>query len=140
MTFVWELVSAVVPQIPVIQFPKWPDIILDLHNIRVGLDVALPEFNITPRPILLPNLPSLSLPSAPSLNITLPSIPVLPEIKIPELPDLPSLPKIELPDLPPPPKIPKLLAAIEVIADIAKLVTKAMCLLKTSIFIPEWRA
>ncbi|MDR1945352.1 MAG: hypothetical protein LBQ59_04775 [Candidatus Peribacteria bacterium] len=34
MTFIWELISAVIPNIPVIEFPKWPDIILDLHNIR----------------------------------------------------------------------------------------------------------
>ena len=32
--FIFKLISAVIPQIPVIQFPKWPDIILDLHNIR----------------------------------------------------------------------------------------------------------
>lgn len=32
--FIWKLISMVIPQVPVIQFPKWPDIILDLHNIR----------------------------------------------------------------------------------------------------------
>jgi hypothetical protein len=35
MYFIWKLISMVIPQIPVIQFPKWPDIIIDLHNIRV---------------------------------------------------------------------------------------------------------
>ena len=30
----FSLIDAVVPQIPVIRFPKWPDIIIDLHNIR----------------------------------------------------------------------------------------------------------
>jgi len=32
--FIFKLISMILPQIPVIQFPKWPDIILDLHNIR----------------------------------------------------------------------------------------------------------
>ncbi|MDR2639901.1 MAG: hypothetical protein LBC61_00755 [Candidatus Peribacteria bacterium] len=65
MTFIWELVSAVVPSIPVIEFPKWPDIIVDLHNIRASLDISLPEFKITPRPLILPDLPDLSLPDTP---------------------------------------------------------------------------
>jgi hypothetical protein len=30
----FSLIDMIVPQIPIIQFPKWPDIILDLHNIR----------------------------------------------------------------------------------------------------------
>ena len=45
MTFIWKLISAVIPDIPVIQFPKWPDIIIDLHNIRAGLTITLPEFS-----------------------------------------------------------------------------------------------
>jgi hypothetical protein len=32
--FIWELISAVIPEMPIILFPKWPDIIMDLHNIR----------------------------------------------------------------------------------------------------------
>lgn len=136
----FELISMVVPDIPVIQFPKWPDIILDLHNIRASLNIMLPEFNITPRPILLPELPNLYLPDAPNVNISFPSVPVLPKLEIPELPDLPSLPTVELPDLPPPPTLPKMFASLEAILDILKLVTKAMCILKSSPFVPEWRA
>lgn len=137
---IFELVSFTIPQIPVIEFPKWPDVVLDLHNIRWGLNIDLPEFDITPRPILLPELPSLSLPSVPTANLSLPSIPVLPELIIPELPDIPSLPSIDLPDLPPAPSLPKLLSNLEIILDIARLVTKAMCILKKSPFVPEWRA
>ena len=140
----WEfsLISMILPKIPVIRFPKWPDIILDLHNIRAWLIVTLPEFNITSKPIILPNLPELYLPSAPgvNVNINLPKLPVLPKLEIPKLPDLPTLPKIELPDLPPPPKLPKLLSSIEVILDIIKLIMKAMCILKSSPLHPEWRA
>jgi hypothetical protein len=60
--------------------------------------------------------------------------------EIPELPDLPSLPSVELPDLPPPPTLPEMFAQLQVILDILKLIAKAMCILKMSPFVPEWRA
>lgn len=138
--FIWKLISMVLPKIPVIQFPKWPDIYLDLHNIRVLLLILIPEFEFNLRPILLPTLPNLYLPNSPNVNIHLPSLPLLPEFELPTLPDLPSLPTVELPNLPPPPKLPKLLSVIEAYLNILKLITKAMCILKTSPFVPEWRA
>jgi len=138
--FIWELISAVIPEMPIILFPKWPDIIMDLHNIRAWLDIALPEFKFASRPIILPLLPDLILPNVPTVNINLPTLPILPTIELPELPDLPSLPTVELPNLPPPPTLPKLFASLEWVVDILKLITKAMCLLKTSPFVPEWRA
>lgn len=138
--FVWKLVSMVIPKIPVIQFPKWPDIYLDLHNIRVSLVIGLPEFEFNLRPIVLPTLPNLYLPNSPSARLNLPRLPLLPEFDLPTLPDLPSLPTIELPNLPPPPKLPKLLSAIEAFLNILKIITKVMCILKTSPFVPEWRA
>lgn len=140
MYFIWKLISLIIPKIPVIQFPKWPDIILDLHNVRLGLVISLPDFNFVPRPIVLPNLPNLYLPDLPSLNLSLPKIPVLPKLEIPDLPLLPSIPKIELPDLPPPPTIPKIFSSLEAILDIIALVVKIMCFLRPGLFIPEWRA
>lgn len=142
MTFIWQMISVVIPKIPVIQFPKWPDIIMDLHNVRAGLTISLPEFNFNTRPILLPELPNLYLPDVPTLAINwlLPELPILPVINIPELPDLPALPTVELPNLPPPPTLPKLFASLESILEIIKAITKAMCILKTSPFVPEWRA
>jgi|TARA_Y100001960_G_C14709491_1_gene846168 hypothetical protein len=77
------------------------------------LDIALPEFKFTSRPIILPLLPDLILPDVPTVNINLPTLPVLPTIVLPELPDLPSLPTVELPNLPPPPTLPKLFASLE---------------------------
>ncbi|MCP4523251.1 MAG: hypothetical protein GY828_03460, partial [Candidatus Gracilibacteria bacterium] len=139
-TFIWKLISVVIPEIPVIQFPKWPDIILDLHHIRAGLVITLPEFTFGTRPIILPNLPNLYLPDAPNVNIVLPSLPVLPTIDLPELPDLPVLPTVELPNLPPPPTLPKMFASLEEVLEILKVITKAMCILKTSPFTPEWKA
>lgn len=129
-----------IPKLPIIQFPKWPDIILDLHNVRAGITIYLPDFEINLRPIVLPTLPELKLPDVPSVNLQLPELPILPEFTIPELPELPSLPTVELPDLPPPPKIPKLFGAVEGILNIMKLVTKVMCIIKQSPFVPEWRA
>jgi len=139
---IWKKVSMATPQIPVIQFPKWPDVILDLHNIRMWIKIVLPEFNFTNRPILLPTLPRLRLPDIPdlSLSFTLPSLPVLPELNIWELPDLPSIPSITLPNLPPPPTLPRIFSSIEWVVNIIKLITKMMCILKTSPFVPEWRA
>ncbi len=136
----FQLVSAIVPKPPIIQFPKWPDIIMDLHNIRAGLVIYLPDFSINPRPIVLPTLPALRLPDTPNASLSLPALPLLPTFTIPTLPDLPTLPTVELPNLPPPPKIPKLFGAVEGVLNILKLVTKAMCILKTSPFVPEWRA
>jgi hypothetical protein len=140
LNFVLKLINMIIPKIPIIQFPKWPDIILDLHNIRAGMVIYMPDFKFTLRPIILPNLPYLILPDIPSIRIQLPALPILPTIKLPELPDLPSLPKVILPDLPPPPKLPKMFASLTAIADIMKLITKAMCILKGSPFVPEWRA
>lgn len=138
--FIWKLISMIIPKIPVIQFPKWPDIYLDLHNIRVAINITIPEFEFSSRPILLPTLPNIYLPDAPNVNINLPSLPVLPTFEIPDLPDLPSLPTVILPNLPPAPKLPKLFASLEWVLNILKLVTKAMCILKSSPFVPEWRA
>ncbi|MDD5769409.1 MAG: hypothetical protein PHE25_00425 [Candidatus Gracilibacteria bacterium] len=140
MYFIWKLISAIIPKIPVIQFPKWPDIYIDLHNIRVQLNLLIPEFELNFRPIVIPHLPRLYLPSSPNVNINIPSLPLLPKLILPELPLLPSIPKIELPNLPPPPKLPKLFSSIEGVLKILKLVTKIMCILKTSPFVPERRA
>jgi hypothetical protein len=111
--FTFQLISAVIPSAPIIQFPKWPDIILDMHNIRAGMTVYMPDFDINMRPIVLPSLPLLGLPNVPSLGFSLPALPQLPSFELPELPDLPTLPTVELPDLPPPPKIPKIFGAVE---------------------------
>lgn len=139
-TTIWWLISMVIPSIPVIQFPKWPDIIVDLHNIRAWLTINLPEFSVASRPIVLPYLPDLHLPDTPTVNINFPKLPLLPSIEIPELPDIPSLPSVELPDLPPPPTLPKILSSIEAVLNILKLIAKMMCIMKSSPFVPEWRA
>ncbi len=136
----FEIISMITPKIPVIKFPKWPDVVLDLHKIRFNLNIRLPEFNFNKRPIVLPPAPSLTLPDSPWAWLSLPALPILPSMEIPGLPDLPWLPTIKLPDLPPPPKLPKLFSSIEWFLNILKLITKAMCIIKKSPFVPESRA
>lgn len=139
--FIFKVISAVIPKIPIIKFPKWPDIVLDLHNIRLGLRILMPEFDFHISPIVLPHLPRLALPNVPGLGIGLPTVPAPPKFpNLPDLPDLPSLPVIDLPDLPPPPKIPKMFAAITGVLEILKLVSKILCILRKNPFVPEWRA
>ena len=139
--FIMKIISAVIPKIPIIQFPKWPDIWLDLHNIRGGLRILMPEFHFNFVPMVLPQLPRLSLPDVPTVGIGLPSLPILPRLpELPNLPDLPSLPVIKLPDLPPPPTIPKLFGGIAAVLEIFKIVAKILCILRTNPFVPEWRA
>lgn len=142
LNFEFELISMIVPNIPIIKFPKWPDIILDLHNIRAWLEIVLPQIQVEPRTINLPDLPPLILPDGIDINISIsiPEVPLLPEINIPELRDLPSLPSFELPNLPPAPMLPKIFSQLEWFLNILKLITKAMCILKSSPFVPEWRA
>lgn len=133
-----RLLSMLIPKIPVIKFPRWPDIVLDLHNIRLGLDIVMPEFTIKPVPIILPNLPKLFLPDAPNALINIPAIPTLPALpNLPNLPDLPSLPRIELPNLPPPPKIPNLFGGIAGVLDILKLLIKVVCYMQNTPLVPE---
>jgi hypothetical protein len=33
--FKYKIISALIPSIPVIQFPRWPDIVLDLSDVRL---------------------------------------------------------------------------------------------------------
>jgi hypothetical protein len=139
--FLFKILSGIIPTPPIIRFPKWPDIILDLHNIRAGLRIPIPEIDIRIVPLTLPQLPKLALPDVPTASIGLPALPQLPQIpQLPDLPDLPSLPLIDLPDLPPPPKIPKLFGAIAAVLDILRLIGKILCLLRLNPFAPEWRA
>lgn len=139
--FIFKLISAIIPKIPVIKFPKWPDIVLDLHNIRLGLRILMPTYHFNTTPIVLPTPPKLFLPDTPSLTIGFPSIPQLPNLpNLPNLPTPPSLPSLTLPELPPPPTIPKLFAAISATLNILKIIKKIMCILRMNPFVPEWRA
>lgn len=128
-----------IPSIPVLKFPKWPDIVLDLSDIRLGINISMPNFIPRISPIRLPNLPNLSIGSI-GASLDLPAIPILPALPpLPDLPDLPSLPRIKLPDLPPPPKIPKIAGSITAFLSIMKLISKMYCYYQKTVLIPEWQ-
>lgn len=107
--FKFKAISAFVPSIPIIQFPKWPDIVLDLSDVRFAITIDVPDYKFNVTPLRLPNLPTLALPGSPTLSLGLPALPTLPALpNLPSFPELPSLPKISFPPLPPPPKLPKM--------------------------------
>lgn len=136
----FKLISAIIPQIPVISFPKWPDIVLDLSDVRLGIDISVPDFNFRISPMRLPSLPNISLPNSPSASLNLPTLPVLPALpNLPDLPQLPSLPTVKLPDLPPPPKLPKIGGSLKASLDILKLAAQIYCYYQHTMLVPEWQ-
>ncbi len=139
--FLFKLISALIPSVPVLQFPRWPNIILNLSDVRLAMSVKVPEFVFNVRPIRLPNLPELGLPGMPGANLALPKLDVIPPLPIlPELPDLPSLPRIQFPNLPPPPKLPKLFGSVQAMLKIIDLFLKVRCYVQNTVLVPEWRA
>ena len=120
------------------KFPRWPNIVLDLSDIRLGVNIDIPDLQFNIKPLRLPSLPSLALPNSPQLLLNLPPLPLIPPIpKFPDLPDLPSLPRLALPNLPPPPKIPKIFGSIAAVLKIFRLVGKIYCYLNNTYLAPE---
>ena len=136
--WILKLISMIIPSIPIINFPKWPDIVLDLSDVRLGISISMPNFDPRISPIRLPSLPTLSIGDI-SAILSLPPLYIIPAIPpLPDLPDLPSLPKVKLPDLPPPPKIPKLAGSIAGFLKIMKLISKMYCFMQNTFLVPEW--
>jgi hypothetical protein len=132
--WLWIVISAVIPPIPVIKMPRWPDIELDFSNIELGIDIAYPVFNFSFYPLELPDMPS---PSFSGLNLPpIPQLPPLPDLHLDfEIPTI-QLPK--LPNLPPAPLIPQLSQSISVVLKIFKIVTLIQCLYRQIPLSPEW--
>ncbi len=127
-----------VPEFPVIEFPKLPDIVIDVSQIQAGLDVKWPDVKFKPSPISLPSLPRLILPSTDldlDFNINV-EIPVLPTFDMNfELPDLPALTLPTLPSLPPPPAIPEILPDVQAALNISSNILRIISLIRSG-FIP----
>ncbi len=123
---------AVIPEPPIIPFPKLPDIYIDVSQIQAGLTITWPNIRFKPEPIIFPQIPRVRIPDIPTLTIILPTIPVLPEPPnlLLELPDLPPLPLPSLPDLPPPPKVPEFPVSIRITISILKEIMRILCLIK----------
>ena len=132
-----------IPEPPIIDLPKWPDIVLDISQIQAGLEISWPDVQFQAEPLVLPDLPTLTLPDLPTLNVslTLPSIPVLPgPPDLPELPDLPGIPIPDLPDIPPPPEVPSLDVALQITLKLVGNILKIICLVKQGIIpTPEYQ-
>ncbi|MBT4936369.1 hypothetical protein HON22_00465, partial [Candidatus Peregrinibacteria bacterium] len=131
---------------PVIQFPKWPDIVIDLSHVEAGIKIILPELHVFTDEVDLDfDLKPLKFPDTLegalnfSINFKLPSLPDLPALPaLPDLPEFPSLPLPKLPDLPPPPKIPSILDCIGRWTDLIRVILKFYCMISTGMWMyPE---
>ena len=141
---------AVLPtEIPVIQFPKLPDIVFDMSQVKAGTRIIWPDFVFVPEKITLPDLPLIKFPQflPDDVEIDLSGLTAaLDAIKMPDwmdkfpnlkldlaLEDLPPLPLPKLPDLPRPPKIPSLPDFVKDIVTSIKPIFTILCLLKEGI-------
>ena len=125
----------VIPEPPIIPFPKIPDIVFDISKIKMGATVLWPDITFDGEPIILPDLPTLTLPEIiPEVFVQIPEIDVIPEFTFDfDLPDLPPLMLPTLPDLPKPftvPTLPKLV--VDIVATI-KAILKLLCLIKQAL-------
>ncbi len=125
------------PELPILDLPKWPDIIVDMSHIQAGLTIYWPEISFDAQSITIPPLPQIKLPTIPGLEIDLPAMELLPpppdlSIDLPELPPL-SFPK--LPNLPPAPKFPKLPNELTVAIGIIGKLIRILCIIKSG-FVP----
>lgn len=132
----WIVISAIIPPIPIIQMPRWPDIGMDFSDMDLSLDVAYPVFDLSFYPVSLPDAPA---PTISGFDLSpMPQLPPLPNLNV-DL-DVPVIQLPQLPDLPPPPKIPELSQAISVVLDIFKILTLIQCLYRKIPLTPEWYA
>lgn len=154
---IWKFVLApVFNNLPIIPFPKWPDIVVDVSNINTVVDIHIPSPHFIPQAVVLPKPRPFQIPDIDyetgladlssdqieahfekDLDLHIPKLPALPQV--PDfLPKLPNLPLPQLPDIPPPPKIPKIAGALTTVLKVGKVVLKVWCLYKKGIpLIPE---
>ena len=137
--FGWAtLLGLVIPEIPIIKMPKWPDIVIDLSDFDMKFNLEMPMVHFVVQPIQLPKIPLIDLPDLPNLSdlkllANIPAMPVLPELpKLPTLPKLPAIPTLNLPTLPAPPKLPDIPGKLQVPTELLDLILKSWCLVKQS--------
>jgi len=143
--FGWfTLLGLVLPEIPIIKFPKWPDLVIDMTDVKIEINIELPLVHFVLEPIKLFKIPRIEFPDLPSINdlqlvASIPPLPVLPRLpELPKFPELPPLPMVDLPTLPPPPKLPDLGASLDVLVPLLEMILQVWCLIKKAFApIPE---
>ncbi|MBU1018130.1 S-layer homology domain-containing protein [Patescibacteria group bacterium] len=138
----FTLLGLILPDIPIIKFPKWPDLVIDFSDLKGSIDIEMPMIHFVLEPITLPSIPKIPFPDIPtdlSLLTQLPPLPILPGLpELPELPPLPAIPTIDLPTLPPPPKLPDIGKDFKFIIPLVEKILEIWCLIKKSFSpIPE---
>lgn len=130
------VIPQIIPNIPVIEMPRFPDVSGDYSEMDTSIDPEIPEYNLTFKPISLPRAPSVPPPGVAARPMEiLPKIPSLSaDIADPSV-DIPMLP-----DLPPAPKMPWLSAALKPALGIFNATTKMLCLYRKVPLAPEWVA
>jgi uncharacterized repeat protein (TIGR01451 family) len=143
----WEMLMSLfvfLPELPIIEMPKLPDIVIDVSSIQVGLDVTWPQIEFVPETVNIPDVPRIHLPTVTAgidldlsalLDIDL-DIPVLPTF--PVLYDPPELPGLSLPDLPtlpPAPELPTIDPTLEAGLNITSSIVKIICIIRSG-FVP----
>ncbi len=134
MNWYWQLLSVLIPEIPIIPFPGLPDVTVDISHISGGIELTLPKIKFVPEEIKLPRLPTLPNLLLPHLNLDalIPLLPPLPAL--PDLPPLPPLPVPKLPDLPPAFKLPDIGIQLKVVLEPLENILKIICLIKNALF------
>lgn len=129
-----------IPEFPVVEMPKLPDIVIDVSNIQAGVDIIWPDINFIPERINIPELPRIALPNAEisldanlDLDLDIPVLEPFPIIFTP--PELPPLTLPNLPSLPPPPAIPELDPTLSAALNIASNILKIVCIIRQG-FVP----
>ncbi len=139
-----NIFAALPTELPVVKIPKWPDIVFDISQVRAGAKIIWPDVSFRPERIVLPDLPTITLPATLpemiDINIVLEGFGELqlpswlenfPSLTLPNaLPDLPPLALPQLPDLPKPPKMPTLDSRIAKLAADLRPIFKILCLIK----------
>lgn len=147
-----KVLFGAVPNLPIIDFPTFPDITLDFSKVDLGMEVTVPVFDVKTVDLKVPSLPEIKFPRFPDVQLSalgelslgfqvnLPEVPlVIPEPPIlPPLPKLPSIPEVNLPNLPPAPEVPQVLEQLLPLMEIISTILDIWCLVnKALIPIPE---
>lgn len=126
------VIPEIIPNIPIIEMPRWPDFSGDYSQIDTSIDAEIPDYNLTFQPVSLPDAP-IGTSAGP-----MPLIPKIPQLNTGIAP--PSVDIPQLPDLPPAPKMPSLSPALKPALGIFNATTKFQCLYRKVPLAPEWVA